>query len=306
VRLRVPERFAPLERRVDFLIAWFRDERPDDPFLMRLLRELLSVDFRDRVLIIAGQAFIAVLPLLILLASTLSSDGAAEVAEQMTERLGLDAATADQLELLFTIPPGATSGVSIVGYGLVLWSVTSLGRSIRRSFERRWQLPGATGFAASRDSLLGVLVLLLMGVSIALIGSVVREVLAFLPIVLFSQLAVAVASWALCIHLFLVRRVSLRRVLPGAVVGAVGQIVAGWVVSIYLPRLIAHDVARYGLIGFTFAIVSWLIVLAVVIVGVAALSGEIDREATRRAERKAARAGRGDSGESGEVEPDQR
>lgn len=286
--MKVPDRLQPLVQRGEDLYAWFRDERPDDPFLMRCVRGLLSVEYRDRVLITAGQAFIAVIPLLILLATTLSSDGASDLAEHFADDIGLDDATSEQLADLFTVPPDAASGVSIVGYAIVLWSVSSLGRTMRRTFERRWQLPAATGFAASRDSLLGVLVLVLMGASISVIGSVVGDVLAFLPVVLFAQFAVSVACWAVCIFLFLARRVELRVVLPGAMVGAVAQIAAGWVVSIYLPRAIAHDLARYGTIGFSFSIISWLIVLAGVIVGVAVVSFELSREMANRAARKAA------------------
>lgn len=284
--MKLPDRYQPLVQRGRDLYAWFNDERPDDPILMRCLRGLLSVDYRDRVLITAGQAFIAVIPLLILLASALSSDGASDLAERFAERIGLDDQTADEMESLFRVPPGAEAGVSLVGYAMVLWSVTSLGRTMRRTFERRWQLPPASGFGATRDSLLGVLTLVLMGASIAVIGSVVRDVFAFLPLVLFAQFAVSVACWSVCIHLFLARRVEFRMVLPGALVGAVAQIAAGWAVGIYLPRLIAHDLARYGTIGFSFAIVSWLIVLAGVIAGVAVVSYELSREMEKRAARE--------------------
>jgi uncharacterized BrkB/YihY/UPF0761 family membrane protein len=290
--VKLPDRYEPIVRRGQDLYAWFRDERPDDPFLMRCLRGLLSVDYRDRVLITAGQAFIAVIPLLILVATTLSSDGASELADRFADQLGLDDQTAAEMSELFVAPPGYEAGVSLVGYAIVLWSVTSLGRTLRRTFERRWHLPAATGFAASRDSLFGVLVLVLMGASIAVIGSVVRDVLAFLPVVLFAQFAVSVACWAACIYLFLARRVELHVLLPGALVGGVAQIAAGWAVGIYLPRLIAHDLARYGTIGFSFSIVSWLIVLAGVIVGVAVVSYELSQERAKRAARKAAAGSR--------------
>lgn len=260
------------------LLAWLREEHPEDPVVVRCLRGLLSVDYRDRVLITAGQAFIAVIPLLILLAAAVGSDGAGGFATRFAERFGLDEATAEQLAELFVAPPGTAAGVSLVGYAIVLWSVTSLGRTMRRTFERRWRLPPATGVAASRDGLLGVLVLVLMGASVALIGGVVRDVLAFLPLVLFAQFAVSVACWAICLHLFLCRRVEFRLVLPGAVVGAVAQIGAGWAMGIYLPRLVAHDLARYGAFGFSFTIVSWLIVLAGVVVGVAVVSSELARQ----------------------------
>src|SRR5204862_369431 len=47
--------------------------------------------------------------------------------------------------------------------------------------------------------------------------------------------------------------------------------------GLVMPGLIATDAARYGLIGVTFALVSWLIVLGLTLVAVAVVSAELGR-----------------------------
>ena len=49
--------------------------------------------------------------------------------------------------------------------------------------------------------------------------------------------------------------------------------------TVALPRYVTHDTERYGPVGFTFAMVSWLFVASLLVVGAAALGAMLDRRA---------------------------
>jgi hypothetical protein len=172
----------------------------------------------------------------------------------------------------------------VIGLLIVLASVASLARSTRRTFERSWGLPGASGFAAGRDCLLGVLVLLGLVWAVRNLGELVDGVSRWSALVLGAQLLVAVGCWALAVHLFLSRRVPIAALLPGSLYAAVAQAVAATAAGIYLPRLIATDIARYGAIGFSFAMLAWMIIWAAVLVSVAVVGAELGRDRYRPAQ----------------------
>jgi len=64
---------------------------------------------------------------------------------------------------------------------------------------------------------------------------------------------------------------------PGAVVAGVGQVVIGLFSVLWMPRLVGQNAERYGIIGVTFALLTWLIVLAACVVAAAVISAEFGR-----------------------------
>ncbi len=266
-----------LVRRARGLADWWSDERPDDPVVLRCARGLLSTDARDRVLMLAGQAFIALVPLVIVAATATSTADGAAFAAYVVRRFDLEGDVADAVRSLFERPPDPESGLSLVSVVVLLVSVNSFSRSVRRTMERPWRLP-KSGVRGAVEGLAGVVALIGTGVLVGWVGSLLDGGAVVWLLGLALQLAVSVVGWALTIRLFLTWRASWRAVLPGAVVGAVAQLVAGWGVTIFLPELITRNTERYGVIGVAIALVSWLIVLAAVIVTVGVVGGELARD----------------------------
>jgi uncharacterized BrkB/YihY/UPF0761 family membrane protein len=244
---------------------------------VRILRVALTVDVRDRVLIIAGQSFIAVVPLLIIVATLLSPVDGVLVADQMAERLDLDDPTAAAIRGVFEKPPDASGGLGIASWILVLVSVGSLARSIRRTFDRAWGLPITHGARHSVDGLLGVLLLVAGGL---VVGWLREEA----PPLVFVAAGVLVSAliWMVTCHLFLGRRVPMRDLVVAAVYAAGAQLVVSWWIGVYLPVVVGRYLTRYGLIGVSFAIVTWLIVIAALLVSVAVVSAEVAPAPARR------------------------
>jgi membrane protein len=66
--------------------------------------------------------------------------------------------------------------------------------------------------------------------------------------------------------------------IPGAIAAAAGQVVVSAYSALWMPRVVASDAARYGLIGVTFALISWLIVISLAVVAGAVLAAELAPE----------------------------
>jgi membrane protein len=84
-------------------------------------------------------------------------------------------------------------------------------------------------------------------------------------------------------YVLLGRRIPARDLLAGSVALAVGQTLVSVGSKVWMPHVVAHNAERYGVIGVTFALLSWLVLLAVALVAGVATSAELSsRRGTRR------------------------
>jgi membrane protein len=88
------------------------------------------------------------------------------------------------------------------------------------------------------------------------------------------RVGIAVVLWLQLQWLLLSRRAERRRLLPGALAAGAGQVVVSIYTVAWMPRLIETNAERYGIIGVTFAILTWLIALSTAIVVTAVVSAE--------------------------------
>ena len=103
---RTAARLAPL-------VAW-ADRNPVPGTTLRIVRQLLAVDVRDRVFGMAGQSFLAVIPLLIITSSWVSQSDGRALAAALNTRLGLEGVTAATVTLLFSITRSVSKAPSAV------------------------------------------------------------------------------------------------------------------------------------------------------------------------------------------------
>jgi membrane protein len=248
--------------------------RRPSSLLLRCLRRFVRIDGRNRAITIAGQAFITLIPLLILTASAVGRTGGRGVGEHFVAQFRLSGDSATAMLSLFTRPPSATGAMSVVGLVLVLASLLSLSRSLQRTYEAAWGLtPG--GVPGTVNGVGGVLVLIMQIVLLASLASALRGVPAGGFIRYVVQLALAVPLWLLLQYLLLSRRVRVGVLLPGAVFAAAGQFAVMVGSAVWMPRVIATDAGRYGLIGVALALISWLVVVALMLVAGAVVGVEI-------------------------------
>jgi membrane protein len=242
----------------------------------------------DRALTIAGKAFIALVPLVIVLASLAGKAGGLTIGEWVIARFNLTGASADAVRSLFGRPPSVSGSLTLLSVVTVLVSASSFARSIQRTYELAWNLP-ARGLRRSVDGIQGACVLLGALIALAFLASLVEDLPAGPVVSAVAQTCVAIPGWWLAGRLLLNRRVSWRMLLPGAVVSALGNVLVSTAGAVYVPHLIERNTERYGVIGVAIALISWLVVLSVLIVASAVVGAQLgsalaDRDARARAE----------------------
>ncbi len=138
-------------------------------FLLDCFATLMRIEGRDRVLMLAGQAFIALVPMLVVIASLTHVSSAPSVGAGIVEKLELTDSAAAAVLALFAYPPGATGGVTLLSVGLLVFSINGFARSVQRTFEGAWCLPrmGVRG-TLSRGA--GLVALLVTGFSAGWVG----------------------------------------------------------------------------------------------------------------------------------------
>jgi membrane protein len=238
----------------------------------RAAARYLRIDGYDRALALATQAFVAIVPMLIVLIAALPADSRDAIRDWLAHEgfLGPNAYSAVGP---LTRPSQWSSGI-VVGAVLLVVSVVGFARTLQRLYHAAWDLPPpgwrglGPGLAGAAGVVAGAMVLLLSLPLLRDLGSAV------LLTGLVEALA-ATALWLAVLRLLLAGRVSWRALLPGAVITGVGQSLVMLLSGLIVPVFVERESARYGLIGGAFVLVSWLVVLGILLVVAAVISAEL-------------------------------
>jgi membrane protein len=222
----------------------------------------------DRALALASKCFVALLPLSILSTAVISGR---EFGEELVRRFGLTGSGARAARQLFATPAEVEAGIGLLGLVILISSSLSLARALERVYLDAWELPPPAGRATLNRLgwLFGMLVIWAMLVELHTLAPHWR-----------SLIPNAIAGGLLFLwtpNVLLGRQVHWRRLLPTALVTGGAVLALGIGSAIIMPRLVSRNTDRYGLIGLTFSLVSWLFVAALVIVSAAILGAELDR-----------------------------
>jgi hypothetical protein len=251
------------------LASWAESSLP-----VRCLQRFAAINGRDRALVLGGQAFTTVIPLLIVVAAAASQKGPTALADRLAARFHVTGASAQSIRTLFERPPGATGAITIAGSVLLLFSLLSLTRSLQRLYEATWQLPSA----GVRGTLNGVTAIGLLFTSLlvlSLLVGLLRQAPAGTVWAFLVRVLGYTAVWLVLQRLLLSRRIPIRRLLPGAIVAGAGSVAINLYSAVWMPRVIESNAARYGIIGITFALLTWLIVIFFCVVVVAVIGVEL-------------------------------
>jgi membrane protein len=223
----------------------------------------------DRALALASKCFVALLPLSILSTAVISGR---EFGDELVRRFGLTGSGARAARLMFASPAEVQAGVGVIGFVILLSSAFSLARAFERVYLDAWRLAPSGGRTAVNRRLAWLLTLLV-------VWAVLVELHALLPqkrgIVPTSVAAGLFFLWTP--YVLLGHRVDWRRLLPTSAITTTAALALGIGSVVIMPPLITRNTDRYGLIGLTFSLVSWLFVAALLIVTAAILGAELDR-----------------------------
>jgi membrane protein len=225
----------------------------------------------DRALALASKLFIAILPMSILVTALVSGEA---FGQELVSRFGLTGGGADAARTLFATPAQVQAGMGLLGVVILTSSIVSFASVLQRLYLDCWKLDALAGAARARLLwLAGFLIWLVVVSSIheAVEGSRAEAV---------SWLAAFVAGGAFFLwtpYVLLGRRIVPRRLLVTGLASGVGLAVLAAGSDLIMPDLVTHNTARYGLIGLTFSLVSWLFCGAVLVVCAAILGAFVDR-----------------------------
>lgn len=245
-------------------------------FVGRCVHRFIAMAGIDRSLVLASQAFTALIPLLIL-ASTLAPSGMEDVVSRaIIDKFGLTGDSADAVAMLFDIPPDASSSLSVASAVLLVFSGVSFTRRLQRMYRAAWDLE-KTGIRGGLFAALGLVallaeVLLLYAVS-ALVQVLPFDWLLAIPV----SAATGLVLWTSIPYLLLNRQVHWRRLLGAGAMAALGTAVYGAATSIYMPALVERYTSEFGLFGVTIALLGWLLAIAGVLVAATAIGAEFDQ-----------------------------
>ena len=238
-------------------------------FIRAWIERFIDVQGIDRGMALAAQAFSALIPLLIVSSALVSQDGGSKFADNVIQRFELKGAAADTVRQAFTSSSTVEDSISILGLLLLLISALSFSRGMQRLYEGSYKLP-ALGM---RNTKWGLLWLALLGVYAA-VRPIAAGAIDSKAIAIVISLGGAAVAWTLSPVLLLGRRASWRRVLPGGLLTAFGMTVLGATSVVWFPRSIQNSADQFGVMGVAFAMLSWLVAAAFVLV-VAATGGAV-------------------------------
>jgi membrane protein len=229
------------------------------------LGRLIEVHFLDRTVILAAQAFSAILPLVIVVTTISPHPGGDSPAAFLARRLGLTTDDVTSLQGAVAPPPSARASIGVLGVVLALLTATSFARALQRSYELAWQLPRA-GLRAAWRPLALVIGLAVYVELLFLFGRLVRGVPAGSLLEDLVTFAGAWALWTGAGWILLGGRVRPRLLAAGGLLTAVGFAVLRRLSAFYLPTVVVSNQQQYGLLGVAFTLFSWLSACAFVIV----------------------------------------
>jgi membrane protein len=240
----------------------------------RSLERFVELEGFDRAMALAGQAFAALLPLLIVVGAA-SPGGGKDMADGLVERFELDGDAAASLQAAFAQPAAVQDSISVLSAFLLVVSALSFTRALQRLYVRAWRLP-PLGMRGNMWGLVWLaafsLFTLLQPLVLAVFDGLAEPVVA---------LTLSCALWLFTPWILVGKRISRRRLLPQAALTAFCLLILSVASVVYLPRTIGSAADQFGFIGVAFALLSLLFLVALVLVVSAAVGATVREEVSR-------------------------
>lgn len=253
--------------------VWHRFQRSLGGRFLEAFVELRAI---DRALALASKLFIAILPLSILITAVLSGDS---FGDDLVARFGLTGTGAEAARDLFAAPTQVQAGIGLFGVVILVSSILSFARALERVYLDCWELPAATTGAAG-----GRLVWLVGCIFTVSLSSTANEAVENADAGALGWIVAMIVGGAFFLwtpYVLLGRRVPAGNLLPTGLLTGAALLVFAVGSDVIMPDLVSHNTVRYGLIGFTFSLVTWLFSGAVLVVAAAILGALVDRRIVR-------------------------
>jgi len=232
--------------------GWFESSYPG-----AVVHRFFGLELLDRSFALAAQAFVALLPLVIVVVSAFVTDSATTISNSIGDRFGLDDAARTALRVLFEHP--GTSAISWLAILISLLSAFSLSRRLARTYAVIFEVA-----PLPRSKSWHGLVWIVLQVSLFVGASMLRDLREG-----SGSFWAAVAILSLLVLWWTADFAGLRLLVPSAprplmvasaVLSSLGRVlIAAWA-AIYMPASLSQQADQYGPIGVTFAIFTYILV----------------------------------------------
>ncbi len=233
-------------------MPWLPSERSNDvtalsqrvrtSFLGQCVLRFVRMEGFDRCIVISAQAFTALIPLFIVVASAAPAGEEDAVSESIIDRLALTGEAADAVEQLFTTPPDASSGTTVFSALLLLYAGVAFTRRLQRMYRAGWGQEKA-GIRSTLFATLGLAAL----VAEVFVAYVIRDVASRFPLdwlwTIPLSLATGLVLWTSIPYLLLDRQVHWRRLLAAGGTSALGMTAFAIATPIYMPGIMTRSTA---------------------------------------------------------------
>lgn len=250
-------------------------------------RRAAELNLPTHSLALAAQQILCTAPLLVAFSVVHRHPAAQNIGDVLTRYLALSPAASRYVEALFHESGSGTRGDRVLGLLLALLFATAIAATQQRWFELAWSRPRASMLRSLWRQLIWVAGLCAYLVIVLYAGraghGVGQHVHAARPAGPVVQFAVSFLFFWWTQHLLLGGRLRWRALLPGALCMALGMSVLVGLSGYFMSGEIVAEVSDYGLIGSTFVLSLWLVVLSGLVCGGALLGQLISERHTARA-----------------------
>lgn len=250
-------------------------------------RRAQELNLVNQSLALAAQQMLCTAPLLVAFSAISLRTTGRGVGAALASYLGLSRRASLDVTSLFTSTTAISNTDTVVGLVLALLFATGVAATQARGYELIWSQPriGLRSLPRQLSWVAGLCLYLVVVLYAGRAGHRVgHRVHAGGPAGPLVQLVVSLLFFWWSQHLLLSARVTWRRLLPGALCMASGMTVLVILSGPIMSGQIVSQVNDYGLVGATFVLSVWLVVLSGVVFGGALLGAVI---AERRDQRTA-------------------
>ena len=245
-------RFSPIRALIELITDW--------------LQRFVAVQGVDRAMAIGAQAYTALFPLLIVYVSISPLESGRSISQLLVAKLRLDDGAADSVRQAFAPVDDVQSSITTLSVALLLFSGLSFTRGLQRLYEGAFSLPTR----GMRNTKWGIVWLIVVTLLLSLRPRVLGGLDGRLETIV--SLFISGALWLITPYLLLGRRLHWLRLLPVAVLSVIGMTGVGIWSVLWMPHTIASSADQFGVIGIGFALLTWFVAVAGVLV-VAATGG---------------------------------
>jgi membrane protein len=232
------------------------------PGLHRMLSDLVAVEVFDRSVVIAAQALLGLVPLLIVLVAFLPPELADVIVARFEAATGMDAAPVVRTTLSSDEVREATGWV---GLAIALLSVTSFAGALQRMLEHVWHLPHRGGLMMRLRGLFWFFGWLSALQVSSLMERLLDRVLGAPLLQLVTQGTTSTLVWWWTAYMLLLGRVRWAMTAPAAVLTGVATAIYSLTSDLWMPRYVLGSIAQFGALGLFLTVASWLIGFALLV-----------------------------------------